>query len=81
MIVTTDRCEQCQLYKVETTDICPCCGGFIDMEIVDVTLTWKCRKCDYSISTTANKLCFWDNGKYNLEMYSKYDKCPYAAKI
>lgn len=76
----TDRCCECGLWKIKKTEICPECGSIIDLNINALCLSWKCRKCNYGVSTTANKLCFWDNGKYPNEFYSKIMSCPYAQQ-
>ena len=77
--VMNDRCLGCKLYCVETTDVCPICKNIIDLEINGLTLSWKCRKCDYEVATTVYKLCVVDNGKYSKEQYGKRKICPYVA--
>ena len=73
-----NRCDECGLYKCITTDTCPECNGIMDLDISEVSLSWKCRECSYGIATTANKLCVWDNGKYPKECYNKLSECKYA---
>lgn len=75
-----DRCEECGLWNVNETDVCPKCGSTMDLIIDGLSLSWKCRCCDYGIATTANKLCFFDNKKFEKECYSKITDCPYAEK-
>ena len=43
-------------------------------------LIMEYRKCDNEVTTTVNKLCFWDNKQISKECYSKIDICPYAEK-
>lgn len=73
-----NRCEECGLYKCATTGTCPECKGIMDFDISGISLSWRCRNCSYRISTTANKLCVWDNGKYPKECYNKLSECKYA---
>lgn len=75
-----DRCEICGFWKSKKIGKCPQCGGVMDLKIEGVCLSWKCRECDYGISTTADKLCFWDGDKYPKEYYSKLNECPYSEK-
>lgn len=77
-LVMENRCEICELWKMDKTDQCPECNGVMDLVIEGLTLSWKCRDCDYAIATTANKLCFWDEKKYSRECYEKLNECPYA---
>lgn len=72
-----DRCADCGLWNASKTDCCPECGEVTDLRIEGVCLSWKCRSCDYAIVTTSNKLCFWDNGKFSNECYTKSQDCPY----
>lgn len=76
-----DRCDECCLWNTQKTDICPECGEMLDLSIEGLCLLWKCRKCDYSVATTVNKLCFWDNKQFSKECYSKIDVCLFAEKI
>lgn len=75
------RCEICGLWKIEKTDQCPECDGIMDLVIEGLSLSWKCRDCDYGVATTANKLCFWDRKEYSKECYEKLSECPYAEKV
>lgn len=75
-----DRCSICGLWNVSKTADCPECGAIMDSSIKSLTLSWKCRKCDYGIATMAKLLCFFDNKKFAKECYSKINNCPYAYK-
>lgn len=66
------------LMEYSKKDTCPECGATLSLSIEGLSLTRKCSKCDYSVVTTANKLCFWDNKQFLKECYSKMDVCPYA---
>ena len=72
-----DRCADCGLWNASKTDCCPECGEVTDLRIEGVCLSWKCRSCHYAIVTTSNKLCFWDNGNFSNECYTKSKNCPY----
>lgn len=61
--------------------LCPECGAIIDIIIKGMCLNWRCRNCDYDIVTTVNKLCFWDNGSFREECYTKSEECPYFDLI
>lgn len=77
-----NRCNACGLWKIKIIDKCPECGDNMDLEIKDLSLSWKCRKCEYGVATTANKLCFWDNGNFSEDCYPKLDgECPYGKTI
>ena len=76
-----DRCEECGFWDIPNTEKCPECGNIVDLSIDDVCMSWKCRKCEYAVAATANKLCYWDAGKYSKENYSKLDTCTYADTI
>lgn len=78
--VNMSRCEICGLWKIEKTEKCPECNGIMDLVIEGLSLSWKCRNCDYGIATTANKLCYWDGKKYPKECYEKSSECPYAEQ-
>lgn len=73
----SDRCDKCGLYNIQKTNICPKCGSIIDLKIENLCLSWKCRKCNFDVATTVEKLCFWDNGNFSKEYYTKSDVCPY----
>ena len=77
---TINRCSECGLYKTPQTDICPECGGIMDLAIKGEDLSWSCRQCSYSLATTAQKPCYWDNKKFAKECYPQMEKCPYAEK-
>lgn len=72
-----DRCDECGLWNIPKTDSCPDCGNIIDLRIKGVSLSLKCRSCDYVIATTANKLCFWDKDNFSKDCYTKSKDCPY----
>ena len=74
-------CEQCGLWKSKATDLCPECHGIMDLEIEGLSLSWNCRNCDFSVATTANKLCFMNGKKYPKECYEKLSECPYSEQI
>lgn len=44
-----NRCSECGLYKTPQTDICPECGGIMDLAIKGEDLSWSCRQCSYSL--------------------------------
>lgn len=74
-----NRCDVCGLWKMEKEDPCPECGDTMDLTIQGRSLSWECRKCGFCIASTANKLCFWDDGNFPKESYPKLDEgCPYA---
>lgn len=75
------RCEICGLWKIDITDQCPECNGVMDLIIEGLTLSWKCRDCDYGIATMANKLCVWDEKKFPKDCYEKLNECPYAEEL
>lgn len=79
-LVMKNRCKICGLWNITKTDICPECNGIMDLSIEGMSLSWKCRKCDYGIAITANKLCFWDEKKYARDCYEKISECPYAEQ-
>ena len=41
---TINRCSECGLYKTPQTDICPECGGIMDLAIKGEDLSWSCRQ-------------------------------------
>ncbi len=77
-----DCCYKGGFWNMQTTDSCPTCGAMMDLCIAGLSLSWKCRKCDYGVATTVNKLCFWNNNNNNFskECYSKIKTCPYREK-
>lgn len=75
-----NRCSECGLYETPQTDICPECGGIMDLAIIGEDLSWSCRQCSYGFATTAQRPCYWDNRKFAKECYSQIEKCPYAEK-
>ena len=52
----------------------------MDLAIIGEDLSWNCRQCSYSLATTAQKPCYWDNKKFAKECYPQMEKCPYAEK-
>jgi len=75
-----DRCNKCGLWNVENVADCPQCGEIMDLCIAGLCLSWKCRKCDYGVATTVNKLCCTDNNKFPKDCYSKIKVCPYGKE-
>lgn len=75
-----DRCKECGLWKAPKTDKCPACGATMDMEIEGLSLSWKCRECDWAAATTAQKLCVMDDEEIKGAFYSKIKSCPYAEE-
>ena len=79
--MTQDRCTQCALSDCAQTDECPMCGAVSDISVSRTgSLTITCRKCGFAAATTAHNLCFWDNGAFGAECYSKLADCPYAYR-
>lgn len=76
-----DRCEECGFWNIPNTQKCPECGDIVDLSIKGVCITWICRKCQYAVASTANKLCYWDVDKHSKENFSKLDICVYAEVI
>ena len=37
-----NRCNACGLWKIKIIDKCPECGDNMDLEIKDLSLSWKC---------------------------------------
>ena len=66
-----NRYVECGLWNTQKTDKCPECSEITDLRMEGLCLSWKCRRWDYAIATTANKLCFWDNGNFSEEYKNK----------
>ena len=73
-----NRCELCGLWKIGKTEQCPECNSTMDLHMEGLSLSWKCRNCDWGIVTTANKLCYLDRKKYPKDCYEKISQCSYA---
>ena len=79
--IMVDRCEECGFWNIPNTQKCPECGDIVDLSINGVCIAWICRKCQYAVASTANKLCYWDVDTHSKENFSKLDICVYAEVI
>lgn len=77
-VLMENRCEICGLWKMNKTDQCPECSDVMDLTIERLSLSWKCRDCDYGVATTVYKLCTTDGKKYPKDCYEKLIECPFA---
>ena len=53
----------------------------MDLAIKGEDLSWSCRQCSYSLATTAQKPCYWDNKKVCERMLSTNGKMSLCGKI
>lgn len=73
-----DRCKECIVTQDVQTGECPECRKIMDLILEGMTLSLKCRECQFEVATTAPYLCFQDGSKYPKECYSKLSECKYA---
>ena len=74
-----DLCEKCGLYKPSTLT-CPDCNIVMERNVTGMSLSWKCKNCNFNMVTTIKRFCMIYDVDLNSGQFSKINSCPYARR-